>query len=92
MFKIVRGYVGWTGVQPIMDDAMKRRLDGLLDAVTTLAPNHLQDWWEIQHDVLDRIRDEGLAVSDDEVVQCFRERGMDPIDIKELRRRLRSTA
>jgi hypothetical protein len=56
-----------------LDEALGVRLDQLLDRVTTLSPNHLQDWWEIQTDVLEVIRDEGYAVQIDEVVERFRE-------------------
>jgi len=74
-----------------LDEKLSARLDELLDEVTTLSPNNLQDWWEIQQVVLNRIYDEGYSVSIEEFVERFKEWGMDPLDIKELRRRLRRT-
>ena len=74
-----------------MDEKLAARLDELIDRVTTTSPNHLDDWREIQREVLDQIRDEGHTAPIEEFVEHFKAWGMMQGDIPELRRRLRRT-
>ena len=73
-----------------MEQRLLLELEGLVERVTTLSPNHLADWWEIQEE-LDRIADLGLDVSVDEVADYLRDAGVEQPDMQELRHRLRQT-
>lgn len=74
-----------------MDPNLAAKLDSMLDGLTTLSPNHVDDWLEIQHKVLDRLRDDMVVVSDDDLVEYFTDRGLEQDDVAELRRRIRVT-
>jgi hypothetical protein len=91
--RIKFGGAGEFGIGEVrrVDRALEERLDTLLESVTTISPNNLDDWREIQVDVLDRVRDEGFTATVDELVVFFRSRGMEQPFIPALRWRLKRT-
>lgn len=84
--QIKRGQKGAVEV----DERLQAEFDALADAVTTLSPNNLQDWLEIQRE-LDRIADAGFEVPVDEAIEHLTARGLEQDDVGEMRRRLRRT-